>query len=196
MTGSAVVGGELFLTGCQPDSRSDVGFSPGDIALLDEVGETIIPETTTPGARAIHIGEFMRLIVTDCYTENQQSTFMEGLAEMESSCKKIYGNSFMQCSPTQKHDFLITLEKEAKRHDGMRRIINKSVQLFEKINQERNPSESEGLPAHYYTMMKQLTLLGFFTSESGMTETLRHEPVPGRYDGAMPYAKGEKAWAE
>jgi hypothetical protein len=45
-------------------------------------------------------------------------------------------------------------------------------------------------------MMKQLTLWGFFTSETGMTETLRHAPVPGKYDGAVPYTKGEKAWAE
>jgi hypothetical protein len=45
-------------------------------------------------------------------------------------------------------------------------------------------------------MMKQLTLWGFFSSETGMTETLRHAPVPGRYDGAAPYVEGEKAWAE
>ena len=29
-----------------------------------------------------------------------------------------------------------------------------------------------------------------------MTETLRHIPVPGRYDGNVPYVKGDKAWAE
>ena len=46
------------------------------------------------------------------------------------------------------------------------------------------------------TMMKQLTLWGFFSSETGMTQTLRHIPVPGRFDGNAPYTKGEKAWAE
>ena len=51
-------------------------------------------------------------------------------------------------------------------------------------------------PSHYYTLMKQLTLWGFFSSKTGMTETLRHLPVPGRYDGNHPYTKGEKAWAE
>jgi hypothetical protein len=29
-----------------------------------------------------------------------------------------------------------------------------------------------------------------------MTQTLRHIPVPGRFDGNAPYTKGEKAWAE
>ena len=45
-------------------------------------------------------------------------------------------------------------------------------------------------------MIKQLTLTGFFTSKTGMTETLRHVPIPGKFDGEFPYAKGDKAWAE
>jgi len=51
------------------------------------------------------------------------------------------------------------------------------------------------MPAHYFTMMKQLTLLGYFTSKPGATEALRYVPVPGRYEGCIPYTKGEKAWA-
>jgi len=196
ITGSAVVGGELFLTGCTTDSKPEAGFTAFNIALLDEVGETIIPTTSTPGAKAIKIGEFMKLIVTDCYTEMQQSTFMQGIADLDSYCKRMHGKSFMQCDTIQREVFLISLEKEAKTHNGVRRVINKAVDLFEDLTQERDPSESQGLPIHYYTMMKQLTLLGFFTSETGMTETLRHVSIPGRYDGALPYAKGEKAWAE
>ncbi|MEI8059954.1 MAG: gluconate 2-dehydrogenase subunit 3 family protein, partial [Ferruginibacter sp.] len=50
-------------------------------------------------------------------------------------------------------------------------------------------------PSHYYTMMKQLTLLGYFTSEIGSKQALRWVPIPGKYDGAYPYKKGDKAWA-
>jgi hypothetical protein len=70
---------------------------------------------------------------------------------------------------------LVSLEKEAKTY---------------------NEKKEKNTPVHYYTMMKQLTLWGFFSSETGMTKTLRHLPVPGRYDGAFPYTKGEKAWAD
>jgi hypothetical protein len=48
---------------------------------------------------------------------------------------------------------------------------------------------------HYFTMMKQLTLLGFFTSEIGYTQARRYEAVPGRFEGCTPYTKGDKAWA-
>lgn len=197
ITGSAVVGGELFLTGCKTDPKPEAGFTAFNIALLDEVGETIIPATTTPGAKAIKIGEFMKLIVTDCYTETQQSTFMQGITDLDSSCNKMHSKSFIQCNEMERKVFLINLEKEAKAANGIKRVVNKATELLENIVQRRDdPSEFQGMPIHYYTMMKQLTLLGFFTSETGMTETLRHVPVPGRYNGELPYTKGEKAWAE
>ncbi|MGH2553929.1 MAG: gluconate 2-dehydrogenase subunit 3 family protein [Chitinophagaceae bacterium] len=51
------------------------------------------------------------------------------------------------------------------------------------------------MPNHYFTMMKHLTLWGYFTSETGCREALRYNPVPGRYEGCVPYNKGDRAWA-
>lgn len=182
LTGGAVVGGEVFLTGCKTAGEDDAGFTTANIALLDEIGETIIPATATPGAKAAKIGEFMKVMVTDCYTEKQQTAFTNGIAALEEACKKVNGKSFMDCTPQQRHDFLVSLEKEAKEYN-------------QKKAEDEKP-EKEAAPPHYYTMMKQLTLWGFFTSKTGMTDTLRHIQVPGKYNGAFPYAKGDKAWAE
>jgi hypothetical protein len=52
------------------------------------------------------------------------------------------------------------------------------------------------IPNHYFRMMKELTLLGYFTSEVGATKALRYIETPGHYDGCMPYKKGDKAWAD
>jgi hypothetical protein len=50
-------------------------------------------------------------------------------------------------------------------------------------------------PAHYFRMMKELALLGYFTSEIGCTEALRYIETPGRYDPCLPYTPGDRAWA-
>lgn len=200
LTGGAVVGGEVFLTGCKTAGKADAGFTTSNIALLDEIGETIIPATATPGAKAAKIGEFMKVMVTDCYTEKQQSAFTNGISALEDACKKVNGKSFIDCTPQQRHDFLVSLEKEAKDFNTKRDEADKPKrEALEKENEKlawKDQKEFEASPSHYYTMMKQLTLLGFFTSKTGMTETLRHVAVPGKYDGAFPYAKGDKAWAE
>jgi Gluconate 2-dehydrogenase subunit 3 len=200
VTGGVVIGGEVFLSGCKTGAKADVGFTPANISLLDEVGETIIPATATPGAKAAQVGEFMKVMVTDCYTANQQTTFTKGIGDLEDACKKSMSKSFMDCTPQQRHDFLVGLEKEAKDFNSKRDEEDKPRrEATDKANTNlplKDQKEFEGAPSHYYTMMKQLTLLGFFTSKTGMTETLRHIPVPGRFDGAFPYKKGDKAWAE
>ncbi len=200
LTGGAVVGGEVFLSGCKTAGKTDAGFTTTTIALLDEIGETIIPATATPGAKAAKVGEFMKVMVTDCYTEKQQAAFTNGIAQLEEACKKATGKSFMECIPEQRHNFLLSLEKEAKEFNRKRNEEDKPKREAHNAENEKlafkDQKEFEGTPSHYYTMMKQLTLLGFFSSRTGMTETLRHLPVPGKYDGAFPYTKGDKAWAE
>ena len=50
-------------------------------------------------------------------------------------------------------------------------------------------------PTHYFRMMKELALLGYFTSEIGYTKAMRYVESPGRFDPCTPYVKGEPAWA-
>lgn len=51
------------------------------------------------------------------------------------------------------------------------------------------------VPAHYFSMMKELALLGYFTSEIGCTQAQRYMETPGRFEPCVPYRPGEKAWA-
>ena len=44
-------------------------------------------------------------------------------------------------------------------------------------------------------MLRDLTLLGYFTSEIGATQALRYLETPGRFDPCIDYKKGDKAWA-
>ena len=104
----------------------------------------------------------------------------------------------MNATPEQRHALLVSLDSEAKEYQ-------KKKSDFDKEQNERDTDEKvkgnnnykkDVMPTHYFTQMKQLTLLGFFTSKPGETQALRHEPVPGRYDGNFPYKKGDRAWAE
>jgi hypothetical protein len=192
LTGGAVVGAEVFLSGCGTGPKTEAGFTNKVIALLDEVGETIIPATATPGAKAAQVGEFMKIWVTDCYTQQEQDTFFAGLPKLDEACIKMHSKPFIDCDAKQRHDFLVSLEKEAKEFNTKKDETEKP--LREAALKEGK--EFVAAPPHYYTMMKQMTLHGFFTSKTGVTETLRHIQVPGKYDGALPYKKGDKAWGD
>lgn len=178
LLGGTVIGGELFLSGCTSSDKKlgqSVNFTADDIAYLDEIADTIIPATDTPGAKEAKVGQFMTVMVKDCYKESDQKVFLDGMNKLnEASKKKFNGNGFMKITPEQRKELLNELDKEQKDY-------------------AKNKKKDD--PSHYFTMMKQLTLLGYFTSEPGATKALRYVAVPGRFDACIPYKKGDRAWA-
>ena len=191
ITGGAVIGGDVFLSGCKTATKKTGIISNENIALLNEIGDTIIPVTDTPGAKAAKVGEFMDVFVSDCYTANQQKTFNDGLITLNKVCNEKFKKDFEKMEATERTALLTALETEAK-------AFNKSIEDKEKPAREepkKTLKEFIGAPLHYYTMIKQLTLMGYFTSEIGMTKAMRLLPVPGKYDGAYPYKKGDKVWS-
>ena len=173
-TGGALIGGEFLLSGCKNNSKIEGSFSDDDILFLDEVAETILPKTNTPGAKDAQVGKFMTVMVNDCYEAKDQKTFHDGLIKLNEACKKKFSSSFMKINAEQRKELLIELDKEAK--------------AYQKTKKDTDSN-------HYFTMMKQLTLFGFFTSKPGATEALRYVAIPGKYEGSVPYKKGDKAWA-
>ena len=63
-------------------------FSDADISLLDEIAETILPTTKTPGAKAAKVGQFMTVMVNDCYEAPDQKIFHEGLVNINKASTK------------------------------------------------------------------------------------------------------------
>ena len=176
LLGGSIIGAEVFLSGCKTSTKygDSLNFSPDDIAYLDEIAETILPATSTPGAKEAKVGEFMTVWVKDRYEEKDQKIFLEGMKKLDEASTKKNSKSFMESTPEQRHDLLVELDKEAK---------------------EYNKNKKQEDPNHYFAMLKQMTLMGFFTSEPGATKALRYVAVPGKYEGCIPYKKGDKAWA-
>ena len=155
-------------------------FTTEQIAFLDEIADTILPATKTPGAKAAKVGEFMALMVTDCYGPEEQTVFRDGMQRVDSAMHQQAQVSFMEAAPAQRLALLVTLDREAKRSMDAREAKGKGA-------------ETE--PAHYFRMMKELALLGYFTSEIGYLQAQRYVETPGRFDPCAPYSPGEPSWA-
>ncbi len=193
ITGASMVGGDFLLSGCTAGGKAELGFTEKNMALLDEIGETIIPTTHTPGAKAAKVSEYMKVMVSDCYTTAQQESFTKGIGTLEEACKKIYSKNFIDCTPEERHAFLLTLEPEAKEYNQQQ--YEKDKPEREKFIAEGRPYNFVSSPLHYYTLLKQLTIAGYFSSEIGSKQALRLVAVPGKFDGNYPYKKGDRAFA-
>src|SRR6478672_11428810 len=111
LVGGAVIGADAFLTGCKTKTGNNQEWTEDDIAYLNEVGETILPQTSSPGAKAADVGRFMTVMVNDCYEEGDQVAFRQGMTRLNDAADKKFNNRFMKLSPQQRHDLLVELDK-------------------------------------------------------------------------------------
>jgi hypothetical protein len=174
--GVALVGQTAMLAGTRRSEAQtqDALFTDADIALLDEIAETILPETGTPGAKAAAVGPFMAMMVVDTYFDRDQEVFAAGLKAVDERCQAAHGTGFMEASPAERLTLLEELDAE--QHEYL-------------------SSDEERDSAHFFRMMKELALFGYFTSEIGYTQAMRYTETPGRFDPCTDYKPGDKAWA-
>ena len=198
-TGGAVIGGEFLLSGCNnPESnKTPVEFTEENIAFLDEVAETILPQTTTAGAKAAGVGRFMALLVNDCYTKDNQEVFHKGLTILDDECNKMHNVGFMKATPEQRKQLLISVDKETKDYVKKQADAENQQKEKEKQGQEKTTDDflKKIMPNHYFQQLKQLAIFGYFTSEKGRKEGLRYTPVPGKFEAVIDYKKGDKQFA-
>ena len=194
LLGGAVIGADAFLSGCKTKSGSATDWTEEDVAFLNEVGETILPRTSTPGAKDANVGKFMTVMVNDCYEEADRKVFREGLDKLNEASKKKFDNTFMKISPQQRRQLLTELDIEAKTYQNKVNDFNDAENKKDQAERTKGNLNyvKQHMASHYFFMMKQLTLLGFFTSKEGATQAVRYLPVPGRYEGCVPYKKGDK----
>lgn len=174
-----------FLESCKSASDTSTGgmtfpFSAERKNLVSEISEIIIPKTDTPGAKEAKVGEFIEKMLKDCYTGKDLESFEKGLKEIE---KK----DFLKASPAEQTRILKEMEASAKEE------INKAGEEKKKYTEAGKEYTDAGVP--FFRLMKELTLIGYFTSEPGATLALDYVPVPGRYDGCIDLKPGQKAWA-
>ena len=166
--GATLVGQAAMLAGCAEEGMPSASapssgiFAATDIELLDDIAETILPETDTPGARSAGVGAFIAVMVNDTYSPPEQETFLAGLESLQSLCEAEFGSAFTDLEPAQRLAIAVRLDRE--QYDVAER----------------------GEATHYFRMLKELTVLGFFSSEEAYTDVLEYAETPGRYDPCRP----------
>ena len=199
--GVALVGGTALLTGCR-EENTDAPFTADEIAYLDEIADTILPQTSTPGAKAAKTGALMALIVTDSYNPRDRKIFRQGMRTLDKASQKANGVSFLSATTQQRLALLNVVDREQQTEGEQRKaeaIKKTEAFLAEKTAPIGDVNATSAItdtpPAHYFRMMKELALLGYFTSEIGYMQAQRYVESPGRFDPCLPYRPGEKAWA-
>jgi hypothetical protein len=159
------------------------GFSLTDIQrkILAEVAEHIIPKTTTSGAKDAGVPAFIELMLNDCYKKHDQDSFLMGLTDL---VKK----DFLSQNKEAQIATLKQVEKDT--IELMKTFGVKSVKVGDNVDKEAM-DKKQGVP--FWRLTKELTLLGYFTSEKGIEDSFIYEPIPTKFE-ATKIKAGQKAY--
>lgn len=176
LMGSALTVSSLtvFQSGCAPSKEKETGvFSADQERLFDTIADIILPETDSPGAKEAKVGALIVVMLEDCYSAADRETIIQSLKEIDELGTQSFNKPFTTLTPDQQTQLIENLDKEA----------------YTLASEDRK-NIHDG-----YRIMKELTLLGYFTSEQGATQALNYIMAPGRFEGCVDLKPGQKAWA-
>lgn len=172
----AIVG---ILKGCK--AKPTLDWKPSFLSdeqgvLVSQVAEIIIPKTDTPGAKDVGVPGFIDQLLKEVYSKEEQDKFLAALKEFNDASVKDQGDPFIELNAEKQTAF-----------------VNAQHEAAVKAQKETSPAP----PRPFILMMKELTMLGYFTSKPGATEVLQYDPVPGAYKGCIPLSEAGngKTWA-
>lgn len=175
-----LIGGAVFapnvlgvLQGCTAQPGVDWEpelFSNEQARLTSSLADVIIPKDEYPSASEAGVPAFIESMINDVYTEEQRNEFLDGLDAFAEKSRLELGGEYYESSEEDRYQL----------------TYNENQDLLELEREEDVP---------FFLRFKELTILGYFTSEVGATEVLRYEPVPGVYNGCIPFEQVGKTWA-
>lgn len=148
-------------------------------AVISRLADIIIPATDTPGAKDVGVPAFIDKMLKDVFSKEEQQKFLDGLKAFEDRSRRETGDNFVELGEEEQVSFVTT-------------VHNEDVQSYASSRNSRPPA-----PRPFLLSVKELTMLGFFTSETGATQVLQYVAVPGAYKGCVPVteAGNGKTWA-
>lgn len=174
-------------TGKTQDTKVITLVSDKHKAMIEEIAEIILPATSTPGAKEAKVPEYVLIMLADCYPEADQQRFFKGLDTLNERAKEAHGIEFLDCKPEQQMALLQKEEALA--------MEEREEQIKARAKATTREEKEKQMDPPFFSMMKEMTLVGYFTSEPGATQALEYVHVPGRYEACTPLKPGQKAWA-
>jgi gluconate 2-dehydrogenase gamma chain len=154
----------------QPEAAPGV-LNKAQLSQLTVLVDCVIPATDTPGANAAGVPAFINYLLEYGYPEQERAQFKSGLVALEKVSVLRFGKTFSACSDRQQIQLLTDLEAES-------------------LQQEEASAAGD-----FVIWMKELTVLGYYTSEIGATGELNYLPIPGPYQGCIDFSEVGRTWA-
>jgi hypothetical protein len=142
-------------------SLNRLRITPEEEDLVGDIADVIVPQTETPGARAVGAHLFTLVMVDDCMDKEGQEKYLAGMRSFEREVRSATGQSFSDASADKQSEILAAFE-------------------------EKLDDASDEVKA-FYRATRRYVIQGYTSSQYFLTEVKPYQLVPGpHYDGCAP----------
>lgn len=180
---SPSVAGALRAGVTAGSAPAKAAFTAAERETVSLLSEMIIPATDTPGAIQAGVPAFIETIVGEWYRPTEHGIFRRGLKALDEYCEKQAGRSFRTAPQALRIAALRESEKQAAAYPSA--AGGSPLASFGKVD-ENTP---------FFTKIKELVVLGYYTSEVGAKQELAYNPAPGRFEGDYDFDKVGRQWS-
>ena len=185
-------------------------LTPDQRVMIVAIAEAIIPTTDTPGGKDAHVDQFVDTLLTDHMAADDKQRFLSGLTRLEARARRTHQKGFGELSAAEQATIVGELDRLAFQKEELLaekpasppaspRSQESDVQVGQGVGE--TPAEAAMPPADpadvgresFFRMMKELAVVGYYTSEVGQTQELRINPMKPYRD--IPYTPGMPTWA-
>lgn len=170
-------------------------FTQEQADLVAELTDTLIPETSTPGAKSVNVHQYIDDELQNFYRPPEQYRFIQGLDNIQARAQAAYGKTFQAGTTDERMEILRRLETEIKDEDERIKKEKERIKIQEGGVKNDDKSLVDYYPVPFFKMLKEMTFRGYFTSEKVGKDVLAFDPVPGVYQGCVPLADVGKLWS-
>ena len=171
-----------LLQSCQQQPRLDWQpqfLSPDHARVVSALVDTILPVTDTPGGLDVKVDMFLDLVYAKMYDEASQQQIVSELNAFNDKCVELFGSPFHELEDQQKQTILETEEANSPKFNGG--VWGTAV--------------GEQEPVGFYRSFKSMAVWGYCSSEEIGKNVLNYDPIPGPFQGCIPYEDGDRVWS-
>ncbi|MEM9824653.1 MAG: gluconate 2-dehydrogenase subunit 3 family protein [Bacteroidota bacterium] len=147
--------------------------------LITALVDTILPKTDTPGALDVKVDIFLDLVFAKMYDQQAQQQLVKEMDQFSQTCQKKFGKDFYRLDAKQRTAILEAEEANAPKF--ARKVWGRPVEKQE--------------PVGFYRSIKSMAIWAYCTSEEVGKNVLQYDPIPGDYQGCIPFAEVGKVWS-
>ena len=180
------------LNSCQSTEQpwETMFFDSLEKKIVPVLTDVILPADDTPGGIDIDLPKFADMMIKEVWTAGQQSKFREGIRLFAQKAGAIDDSDLKKLKE-------VDIEKEFKSLFDLEE--DKKEQVLNMIKADRSAVSQHNLDDYlmYGSLieLRNLLLLGYFSSEKIGKEVLTFDPIPGQYRSCMPVSEVGNSYA-